>query len=689
MTSISESGAHPYKRYLTDAKTLNYGNRILSGDDIPTNGSIFVADPSIESPNFGVHRTLKGAPNKEPHESLLSLGSYQSEESVSKAQRMENRNSLPELITDKNSSWSSIPTSHPPLPNFAQSNNNSGSLNSLASTSTPPNAKRSRRKSIDLSHMYLLSGSFDTQLTATNESVAETSHEMINQYLGGTKNTALMPRLKTIELYRQNVKKSKEPDVLFQYAQYMLQTALTINKTANAIGKSNDHNETSDINQMDLKQQFLKESKHYLKKLSMKGYADAQYLLADGYASGIFGRVDNKDAFRYFQAAAKHGHVESAYRTSHCFEEGLGTTRDSRRALNFLKFAASRNHPSAMYKLGLYSYYGRMGLPDDVNTKMNGIKWLSRATARANELTCAAPYELAKIYETGFLDLVIPDEKYAMELYIQAATLGHIPSLTLLGQIYETGNSTIGPDTSLSVHYYTQAALKGDPVAMLGLCAWYLLGASPAFDKDEKEAFHWAHEAANKGYPKAQFTLGYFYERGKGCEVSVVNAWKWYEKAAKNNDPRAIKKMDSKTLKNEQIDFGVPDTKKAKNSHRKSKSISTLNLFSTKDDDIRDLTHESQIPNTNLEESYFSTSHEHTKGHIYLGSDTSIPFTDDFQTQKLETKQSPIKNGAIANDFGNSGTVKHSSVYSSKKGLSNKSESRNGKERPKRDCVIM
>ena len=58
-------------------------------------------------------------------------------------------------------------------------------------------------------------------------------------------------------------------------------------------------------------------------------------------------------------------------------------------------------------------------------------------------------------------------------------------------------SDTVGQDTSLSVHYYTQAALKGDPVAMLGLCAWYLLGAEPAFEKDENEAFQWALRAAN------------------------------------------------------------------------------------------------------------------------------------------------------------------------------------------------
>lgn len=426
-----------------------------------------------------------------------------------------------------------------------------------------------KTRSVDLSHMYLLNGSLDTQLTFTNESVADMSQQAVSRYLGEDSNASLVPRLKTIEMYRENVKKSKDANLLFQFAQYMLQTALTMDDNEQPVGGSES------MNQSELKRKFLKEAVHYLRKLSVKGYADAQYLLGDVCSSGALGKVENKEAFTLFQAAAKHGHIESAYRTAYCFEEGLGTTRDSRKALDFLKFAASRNHPSAMYKLGLYSFYGRMGLPTDVNTKQNGIKWLSRAAARANELTCAAPYELAKIYQNGFIDIIIPDEKYATELYIQAATLGHAPSSTLLGQIYETGNDTIQQDTSLSVHYYTQAALKGDPVAMLGLCAWYLIGAEPAFAKDENEAFQWALRAATAGFPKAQFTLGYFYERGKGCESNMDNAWKWYEKAAKNKDPRALAKMKQREPVKDQLSLNKK--------HKKSKSVSTINLFKSFD----------------------------------------------------------------------------------------------------------
>lgn len=551
---------HPYKRHLLQSQTT-FGEAGASFSDGRPVDQIYEISPSFSDQQHSVYGSMVSLNN--PSKGADNHTKWIEQTGAPALQHNGNKYEL---------SSTSLQSSSDGVQQVLSAQSDSSSQN-------PEKAHAKRKsRSVDLSHMHLLNGSHTTQLTSTNESVADLSHQYISRYLGEGSKTSLVPRLKTIEMYRKNVKKSKDPNLLFQYAQYMLQTALTM-ESSDAVVES-ESNERKPATQASLKKKYLKEAQHYLKKLSVKGYADAQYLLGDVYASGAFGKIENKEAFVLFQAAAKHGHIESAYRTAYCFEEGLGTTRDSRKALDFLKFSASRNHSSAMYKLGLYSFYGRMGLSTDVNTKQNGIKWLSRAAARANDLTCAAPYELAKIYEQGFLDIVIPDEKYAMELYIQAASLGHVPSATLLGQVYETGNQTAPQDTSLSVHYYTQAALKGDPVAMLGLCAWYLLGAAPAFEKDENEAFQWALRASTAGYPKAQFTLGYFYEKGKGCEVNLDSAWKWYEKAAKSKDPRALIKM-----KHHPHDSQTSNVRCNKKNHKKSKSVSTINLFKTFDND--------------------------------------------------------------------------------------------------------
>ncbi|AMD22638.1 HHL132Cp [Eremothecium sinecaudum] len=476
-----------------------------------------------------------------------------------------NHNPYAEDMRISRSSSSSRANLYPSsIPQSQGSSAHMGGQYPARSSMVPSNdSKKLKSKPVDLSHLYLVNTKDSVKLTQTNESVAHYSHKVISECLGEDKNAVLLPRLKALDMYRKNVKKSKDPDVMFQYAQYMLQTALTMDiAPGEGSGDEKENSKKAQQNE-NLKNQFLKEAKLYLTKLSVKGYKDAQYLLADAYSSGAFGKVNHKDAFPLFQSSAKHGHIEAAYRTAVCFEKGLGTTRDSRKCIEFLKFAASRNHPAAMFKLGLYSFHGRMGLPQDVNTKQNGIKWLSRAAARANELTCAAPFELAQIYENGFLDIVIPDESYATELYVQAASLGHVASTTKLGKMYEQGNEVIPQDASLSVHYYTQSALKGDPEAMLGLCAWYLVGAPPALELDDREAFQWALKAAKKGYAKAQYTVGYFHENGKGCKEDISMAYKWYECAAENNDPRAIKKIASRkaSKKRSSIFFGFPFSK--------------------------------------------------------------------------------------------------------------------------------
>ena len=118
------------------------------------------------------------------------------------------------------------------------------------------------------------------------------------------------------------------------------------NTTTTTNGTKDKHTKSKSIdfnnielegNEKKLKKALLKEAVKYLKRLSDKGYVEAQYLLADAYSSGALDKIDNKEAFILFQSAAKHGHVESAFRTSFCYEEGLGTGRDSRKAVEFLK----------------------------------------------------------------------------------------------------------------------------------------------------------------------------------------------------------------------------------------------------------------------------------------------------------------------------------------------------------------
>lgn len=446
----------------------------------------------------------------------------------------------------------------------------------------------------DYAHTRSVSSTLSFFHDKDNSSLIDFNQSLIHQYLGSNLST-LMPRMKTIEMYRKNAKKSTDPAVLFQYAQYMLQTALMLDsatpvdsgsstpkvtptKGGSSIegGKyhrksklSNSLNpENASVSDPQLKHSLLKEAHHYLKRLADKGYVEAQYLLGDAYSSGAFGKVENKEAFLLFLLAAKHGHTECAFRTSHCYEEGLGTGRDARKGVEFLKLAAAKNHPAAMYKLGVYSFYSRMGLPDNIATKKMGIKWLERALLVATELTAAAPYELGRIYQEGFLDILLKDEKYALELYAQAAALGHVESAAILGRCYEVGD-IVPQEANLSIHYYTKAALGGHPESMLAMCAWYLVGSEPTLPKDDLEAFEWAKRAAMCGLAKAQFAVANFYDKGIGCIKNTAEAQDWYRKAAENGEEKALSRLTNKEVA----------TQLAKTLKKKSKRTASKNAL--------------------------------------------------------------------------------------------------------------
>ena len=128
-----------------------------------------------------------------------------------------------------------------------------------------------------------------------------------------------------------------------------------------------------------------------------------------------------------------------------------------------------------------------------------GIKWLKYATEAADAIYHDAPYQLGCLYETGYGDDIFLDESYAAELFTQAAELGHPEANYRMGDAYEHGKLNCPKDPALSVHFYTGAAERGHAAAMMGLCAWYMVGADPILDKDEEEAYEWARRSAELG----------------------------------------------------------------------------------------------------------------------------------------------------------------------------------------------
>ncbi|KAJ6172509.1 hypothetical protein N7470_001576 [Penicillium chermesinum] len=352
--------------------------------------------------------------------------------------------------------------------------------------------------------------------------------QMDNSHLQASvgNNASLLSHKQTFEMYLANVKKTDEPAVLYEFAVFMINSMREM-----PMGDLKDDNKISRV-------RLLQESKSILQRLADRSYPFAQYYLADGYASGLFNKdkEDHERAFHLFKAASKHGHIEACYRTALCYEFGWGCRADGGRAVQFYRQAASKNHPGAMLRMAKACLAGDMGLGKRYR---EGIKWLKRAAETSDAQYNSAPYELGILHETGYGDDVFPDASYAAQLITKSAELGHVEACYRMGDAYEHGKLNCPRDPALSIHFYTSAAQNGHALAMMALCAWYLVGAEPILERDEDEAYEWAVRAANLGLAKAQYAAGYFTETGIGCRRDVLAANVWYVKAADQGDARA------------------------------------------------------------------------------------------------------------------------------------------------------
>ena len=308
-------------------------------------------------------------------------------------------------------------------------------------------------------------------------------------------------------MYRANIKKTNDPTIQYEFALVMINAAQEMAASEQVKGivrqptpGSNRGRGGSRSPNFSSQAELLREARYILQMLSNRSHYYAQYYLADGYASGLFnnGIEDNDRAFPLFIAASKRGHAEASYRAALCYEFGWGCRKNSNRAVQFYRHAASKNHPGAMGRLGRACLTGDMGLG---TRNREGGKWLKRAAESADFQYNAAPYELGILHETGFGDDIFRDEAYAAQLFTRSADLGHAEANYRLGDAYEHGKLNCPKDPALSIHFYTRAAEKEHPLAMMAICAWYMVGAKLVLERDENEAYEWAKKAAAAGMP--------------------------------------------------------------------------------------------------------------------------------------------------------------------------------------------
>ena len=152
------------------------------------------------------------------------------------------------------------------------------------------------------------------------------------------KEAELLSHNRTLELYRENAKKTNDPELIFEFAVFMIDAAKSMVPSEDADGRGKDPRAV--LIMEGKRDELTKEATGLLKRLADRGYPDAQYFLADCYANGIGtvrGKQDFDRAFPLFVLAAKHGHPDACYRAGTCCEHGWGCRRESAKAVQFYK----------------------------------------------------------------------------------------------------------------------------------------------------------------------------------------------------------------------------------------------------------------------------------------------------------------------------------------------------------------
>lgn len=131
-----------------------------------------------------------------------------------------------------------------------------------------------------------------------------------------------------------------------------------------------------------------------LRSLAIKGDAEAQYQLANRYATQYGATGDYVKASYWWHLAAQQGLAKAQYALGILYANGRGVNTDYTRAVHWYRQAAHQELAVAEYNLGMHYWLGQ-GVPRD---NASAVKWLHKA---AEQGLPQAQYNLGLLLERG------------------------------------------------------------------------------------------------------------------------------------------------------------------------------------------------------------------------------------------------------------------------------------------------
>jgi TPR repeat protein len=192
--------------------------------------------------------------------------------------------------------------------------------------------------------------------------------------------------------------------------------------------------------------------------------------------------------------------------------------------------AAEAGTASDEYRLSRY-YAGATGTAVDLGRAFDHLR-------RAAELgSVPAQAELAFVYKNG--NARVPKEPaLALRWFGVAAEGGSVRAQCMLGDFLQAGWGGVDANPAAAVAWYTRAALSDDPCAPKAQYELYVAYESgTGVERDLATATRWLQQAAGRGNPIAQQTLGRNHLSGHGVERDRDLAIHWLRKSREGVSP--------------------------------------------------------------------------------------------------------------------------------------------------------
>jgi TPR repeat protein len=263
------------------------------------------------------------------------------------------------------------------------------------------------------------------------------------------------------------------------------------------------------------------------RKSAEAGSARGMMLVADCAEFGVGGKIDPKEASRWYGAGANRGNSFAMIGYGLCYQKGFGVEKDDKEAVRWFRNSAELGDPGGMdFLAGCYAR-GR-GVEKDLQ---EAVRWYRKSS----ELGFGqAMFSLGTSYLEGAG--VKKDVKEAFNWYRKGAEVGNHLCMLYLGICYRDGIGT-DDDEEEAFSWFLKAAETGDVNGMNLVAMCYIEGTG--VEKDEKEGAKWYRKSAEMDSAIGMLNLGVCYKSGIGVAKSRTEAVSWLRKAAAKGNAEA------------------------------------------------------------------------------------------------------------------------------------------------------